>query len=330
MGKKSIKRNKNIICVPFAYKANMQSGENVSSSGNQRLFIYLKNASVALISAKHFNKDADVILATSLLEHEIPEEIRKVLKREDIKIITIPYDEFCFSSEYTWSLAFYKLCVLKHLCNVGFEKVVYLDTDVYIQGNFESIWKEVEQKILLYDINHGLNVEDYRSFCNEVKIFNNLNNQMYITHYGGEFFASNYKNAIQFMALSERIYEEMVRKEFKTSKGDEFILSLAANEMKDDIKNAGAYIYRFWTGARFRLVSTCYENNKVLILHLPAEKEKGMIRLYSNYIRKGSMPSEQKVWKICRLKHRTFLDYIGYIVITFLKKIRKSKGEEQL
>lgn len=61
---------------------------------------------------------------------------------------------------------------------------------------FKSIWKEVEQKILLHDINHGLNVEDYRSFCNEVKIFNNLNNLMYITHYGGEFFASNYKNAI--------------------------------------------------------------------------------------------------------------------------------------
>lgn len=97
---------------------------------------------------------------------------------------------FVFFSEYTWSLAFYKLCVLKHLCNVGFEKVVYLDTDVYIQGNFESIWKEVEQKILLYDINYGLNVEDYRSFCNEVKIFNNLNNLMYITHYGGEFILS--------------------------------------------------------------------------------------------------------------------------------------------
>ena len=63
--------------------------------------------------------------------------------------------------------------------------------------------------------------------------------------------------------------------------------------------------------------------SKVLILHLPAEKEKGMLRLYSNYIRKGRMPSEQKVWKICRLKHRTFLDYIGYAGITFLKKLRK-------
>lgn len=84
------------------------------------------------------------------------------------------------------------------------------------------------------------------------------------------------------MALAERIYEEMVRKEFKTSKGDEFILSLAANEMKEIIKNAGAYICRCWTGLDFWLVSTCYEYNKVLILHLPAEKEKGLLKLYTN------------------------------------------------
>ena len=88
--------------------------------------------------------------------------------------------------------------------------MVYLDTDVYIQDNFESIWREVERKILLYDINHGLNVEDYRSFCNEVKIFKNLKDQMYITHYGGEFFSSNYKNAVQFTMYAERIFDEMV------------------------------------------------------------------------------------------------------------------------
>ena len=70
-----------------------------------------------------------------------------------------------------WSLAFYKLCVLKHICNEGFEKLIYLDTDVYIQDNLESIWRETENKILLYDINHGLGVEDYKILCSEVKNF---------------------------------------------------------------------------------------------------------------------------------------------------------------
>ena len=213
--------------------------------------------------------------------------------------------------------------MLKHLCDEGFKKLIYLDTDVYIQGNLESIWREVEQKILLYDINHGLEVEDYKSFCSEVKKFlrETTSDCSYITHYGGEFFASNHKNAVRFVTYAEKIFDEMIRKKFQTSKGDEFIASLAADEMPECIKNAGAYIYRFWTGATFCLVSTCYEYNKVLILHLPAEK--GMLRLYSNYIRKGKMPSEQKVWKICRLKQRTLLDYIGYTGIIFLNKLRK-------
>lgn len=71
----------------------------------------------------------------------------------------------------------------------------------------------------------------------------------------------------------------MIQKKFQTSKGDEFIISLVAAEMPEYIKNAGAYIYIFWTEAAFRLISTCYEYNKILILHLPAEKEE-----YFDYI----------------------------------------------
>ena len=78
-------------------------------------------------------------------------------------------------------MTFYKLYVLKYLCNTGFEKIVYLDTAVYIQGNFELIWKEVKQKILLYDINHGLKVEDYRILCHEVESFMNSKKD-YILH----------------------------------------------------------------------------------------------------------------------------------------------------
>lgn len=73
----------------------------------------------------------------------------------------------------------------------------------------------------------------------------------------------------------------------------------------------------------FRLISTCYEYNKILILHLPAEKERGMIRLYSDYIEKGKLLSEKRVWKICRLKHRSFEDFIVHTGTTFLKKLRK-------
>lgn len=159
------------------------------------------------------------MLATNLAEEELPQEIRDILNRVHVQIIDIPYDEFRFPAEYTWSLAFYKLCVLKHFCKTGFKKIAYLDTDVYIQDNFEFIWKEIENKILLYDINHGLGVDDYKSFCEEIEQFLGMEGNIYITHYGGEFFASNYENAVHFVSCAENIFKSMIQKEFQTSKG---------------------------------------------------------------------------------------------------------------
>ena len=71
-----------VICIPFAYKKDMNSGVNISSSGSQRMMVYLKNTSVALVSAKRYNKDAEVVFATNLSEQEIPEEIRNIFERK--------------------------------------------------------------------------------------------------------------------------------------------------------------------------------------------------------------------------------------------------------
>ena len=55
----------NLICIPFAYEENMNSGVNVSIKGKGKIEIYLKNACVALISAKYYNPDSDVALVTN-------------------------------------------------------------------------------------------------------------------------------------------------------------------------------------------------------------------------------------------------------------------------
>lgn len=309
---------KNLICIPFAYKDGMNSGVNIS--GGKKLEIYLKNASVALVSAKQFNSDCDVAFATNLKEKELPNEFLKILREWDIQVLEIPYNEFEFPGDYTWSLAFYKLCVLKRISEMKYMSVCYLDTDVYIQGNFEAIWRECEQNVMLYDINHGLNTDDYISLCDEVEEF--YGNRKLITHYGGEFFAASSSNAKEFVNVCEQVYSKMLEKDFRTTKGDEFILSVAAENMKASIKNAGAYVYRFWTGASFRLVSTCYEYNRIIVLHLPAEKEHGMLKMYDHYIRRGIVPSDKNAWRIFRLSKMPLADQ-GKRVLrnTVLKKV---------
>ena len=97
----------------------------------------------------------------------------------------------------------------------------------------------------------------------------------------------------------------MIDKKFFTSFGDEFILSQAAEKQKALIKNAGAYIYRFWTGA-FHLVSTCYKYNPITVIHVPDEKINGMIKIYNYYCRNNKLPSIEKVYSILGLKHMKY------------------------
>lgn len=303
---------KNVICIPFAWDETMKSSVNISSAvcestgicfmkrgwrGGGGYATYLKNVCVACFSAKRNNPSDEVVFATNLMRDSLPAEMKRVLESESIKIMTIPFNEFRFDNNYTWGLAFYKLCVLKHLSEMEYSNICYLDADVYVQGNFHYIWKESEKKVLLYDINHGLQVEHYKEICEQFKEF--LGKTEYLTHYGGEFFSATRDKAKRFIAECEKIFNEMQDKQFYTDKGDEFIVSIAANRMPGEIKNAGAYIYRFWTGLSFRLISSCY--TRILALHLPAEKERGMVRVYNRYVRKGILPRSKKVWALCHI-----------------------------
>ena len=248
----------------------------------------------------------------------MPEKYEKLLKLRDIKIIKAQFDNFTFNDKYLWNLAFYKLCALEYVVkNYNYKYYSYMDSDVYIQSSFDNIWKECDTSILLYDINHGLQVKDYRIIVDEFSVF--LGTERLITHYGGEFFAANRENAEEFIAKCESIYQEMLKKDFTTTKGDEFILSLAGFYMKEKVKNAGAYIFRFWTGS-FRLVSTCYINNQVTVLHVPAEKERGMIKVYNKFISKNKLPKNKVVYKKFRINHVPLMVKLRQIVKAVFNK----------
>ena len=255
---------------------------------------------MACVSAKKNCKDnTDVALVTNI---DVPTEYKKVLEQNGVKILRYNFDKFKFDGKYTWSLAFYKLCTLYHATEeLDYDNYAFMDSDVYVQTEFSDIWKECEHKILLYDICHGLQTEDYQRFLKEVSEFTGKE-ALGITHYGGEFFAANKDNAKMFVVECLDIYRKMMEKQFKTSCGDEFITSLAAAKLEGNIRNAGAYIYRYWT-RRFHLMSTNYQYNPVAVLHVPQEKDFGMIRIFDKYVSRGILPSQKKVWRMLHLSH---------------------------
>lgn len=297
---------KNLIFVPFAFDENKASGANVAH--NEAMGIYLKSLSVSLLSAKKTNPTADVALVCNA---PLPAEYASLLNNNGVLIFVEPFDSFLFENDYKWCLAFYKLCALEKMVqNYEYDNYMYTDADVYFQNPVEYCFTEARDNVLLYDINHGLNVPNYATTLDQ---FRDFGVDTYITQYGGEFFCASRENAKIFVAHCKDVYNAMMDRHFRTNKGDEFITSIAASRMKEKIKNAGAYIYRFWTGG-FYLVSTCYRFNEISILHLPAEKQAGILKLFTYFRKTGQFPSKDKVHGICHLTHRPIKMIIKQIV----------------
>ena len=103
----------NLICIPFAYEENMNSGVNVSIKGKGKIEIYLKNACVALISAKYYNPDSDVALVTNLGRGNIPEEFLSIFDKWEIKVMEIPFDQLDFKVVIYGRLHFISVAFLK-------------------------------------------------------------------------------------------------------------------------------------------------------------------------------------------------------------------------
>ena len=286
---------KNLFFVPFAFDEKKMTGVNVTSNA---LKVYLKNLCVSLISAKKTNPNIDVALVSNV---SIPAEYEKLLLENQVLIYTEPFDAFAFANDYPWCLAYYKLCALeKMVTKYEYDNYIYTDADVFVQKSLDKVFLELRDNILMYDINHGLYVRDYVQIMEE---FNRFGVDTYITHYGGEFFGASRENARLFSQQCKAIFDEMQSRNFVTVKGDEFISTIAAHRLRGMVKNAGAYIYRFWTGD-FYLVSTCYKFNEIAILHLPAEKQDGMLKLYNYFVKHNAFPSKEKVHKICHLTHQ--------------------------
>ena len=294
------KKMENLIFCAYATDTDKLTSPNIRSNNYNN--IYLRNIIVSLVSAKLTNPECDVALITNI---EVPKLYKELLLKNSVIIFKEEFDEFLFPNNYKWGLAFYKLNACKKALNYHYQHYLLIDTDTYVQSSLDDLWLETQNKILLYDINHRLSTPNYEKFDKEIKEF--LETEEYLTNYGGEFIAGNRELLTLFISHCEQIYYAMRENNFYTSFGDEFIICIAAHQLQQYIKNAGGYIFRFWTGS-FRLVSTCYEYNAVSILHVPGEKENGMIKLYSYYIKNGKFPLNKKVHQILHLSKETLIN----------------------
>lgn len=304
-----------LLMIPYAYIGDFNTGANLDK---KRAFeIYMKNCCVASVSARsHCGENTDVAIVSNI---DFPDKYQKIIEQNGVKLIKFPFDEFCFDKHYKWSLAFYKLCALsKASKELDYDYYAYVDTDVYVQGSFDNIWKECDYNIQLYDINHGLDDVNENRVFNEIEALDR-NLRGGVTHYGGEFYAANASHTKRFVTECEEVYKQMVAQNFITSQGDEFITTIAAHRLKEIVKNAGAYVFRYWTGT-YRLISTNYKISPVVVLHCPAEKKYGIITIFNRYIRRGKLPTNRTAHRLLHLNSPSPLTIVKYIVKKILNK----------
>ncbi len=287
-----------LIIIPYAYGGN--TGVSIQNVDRQ-LEIYMKNVSVAALSAKHnAGADTDVAVVSNI---DIPLPYADVLSHAGVLNVSCPFDRFNFGThtksgeKVRWQLAFYKLCALAHCVKkIEYNNYCFLDSDVFVQGSFDQIWYETQHNIMLYDLNEpadGYMVKEMRDY---------LKTERLLTHYGGEFFAASRQLTEELVNQCQQVFNEMGESDYMTRSGDEFITSIVADRMKPQIKNAAAYINRYWTGS-YRKLCNNFDNKSMVVLHVPAEKEQGILRLYNKYIQKGFVPTNNTVGKILHLKH---------------------------
>lgn len=301
--------SKYLIMVPYAQVLNMETGANVGTrSGNKQKEMYLKNCCVALISAKTCNPAADVALVTNI---EVPEPYTSILERAGVAVIHVPFDKFNFGVKYTWGLAFYKLCAQYYISHsTGYEAVLCLDSDTYTQADYQPLWDAVKTSAVFYRMGTGTSKTGVSRIYEEAGIFRGTDEEF--THYGGEFFAASSADMRVITEKEEVVFEKMMETGYRVTTGDEFISSVVANEMHDGIRLANEYVFRFWTGA-YRCISPSYKTT-LICLHVPAEKETGMIRLFNRYISKGRTPSREKVWKMLHIPRRSVIETAKAVV----------------
>ena len=266
---------KDLIINAIATKEGYKSSPQLRNSNY--LETYYMNSYVSLYTAKLQNNNCDVMLITNA---EVPSKFLELFENSEIKIKYQDFDCFNLSNEFSWALAFYKLCALYHVANESeYDHYILLDTDTFVAKKLDELIYEIKDGgIMLYNIGHSYAHKDRKILIDNYQ--KNFGRSANIIHYGGELICGSKQEIIKFMQECKIFFEKYTQTNtIDKTTGDEYIISAVASTAYNNIISAEPYIYRYWTGG-FNLVSTNWKSNARAIWHLPNEKESGIILIF--------------------------------------------------
>lgn len=289
--------SKKLVFVPLAYKQNYSMSANMEISNDRGIDIYLKNALVLLISVKKHNANVETALVTNFV---VSSEFKSLFKKNDILIFETAFDNFNMPPEFKWSLAFFKIKAIEYVVKeLDYDYYLELDSDEICINSFDDMWYELNDKVLMYVSRFRFNHVTRKLYSDVYfDIYKSLDYKDRILKTGGGFIAGNKNNILHFIAECNYVYSYLKKNIDKVDKniGDEIYTSIYYAKFSDKVKDASSYVDVYWT-SDFYYVSTNYKFDAVSLLHLPDEKQRGLIYIYDYFLRKGTLPSESLMFK---------------------------------
>ncbi|WP_303195083.1 hypothetical protein [Thomasclavelia spiroformis] len=286
-----------LVFVPLAYKQNYSMSANMKVDNDTGIVVYLKNALVSLISVKKYNTGVQVALVTNFT---VPNKFRNIFEKNDILIFEITFDNFIMPPEFKWSLAFFKISALEYVVKeLNYDYYLELDSDEICINSFDDMWYELNDKLLMYvsrfRFNHSTRKLYSDIYCNVYKL---IAFQGRISKTGGGFIAGNKNSILHFIDECNYVYSYLKENVDKLDKniGDELYTSIYYAKFSDRVKDASPYVDVYWT-SDFYYVSTNYKFDAVSLLHLPDEKQRGLLYIYDYFMKNGTFPSENLMFK---------------------------------
>lgn len=289
----------NMLAKPKKVRTSqMNSVQNIDKA----LEIYIKNAFVCLYSVKQYNSNVNCIF---FVDFDLGDEWSNLFKKYGITVSYVKFGDFSIGDQFNWGIVQYRYDVINKLCEImnDDDQVIMLDTDVVCVGSLDNIFKEIEHRLCLFDVQHSLDARDRRSILNNyLKIYPN-ESHCELIHYGGEFIGARKSDLVKVLDESAKVIGLGNSTMGLVNFNDEHITSIAVDNLKKQgliVNNANAYIYRYWTSYNFRcpnfyLAATNYHYNPVVLWHLPVEKKFGIMKVYQYIIKRKKMPSTKKM-----------------------------------
>lgn len=292
----------NIVCTSFkSPSAAKELVPNIRRFSNveQAKEIYLRCSFVSLLSAVKNGKADKAVFVTDM---PLDEQWNSIFRKENIEVVIAEStDRFVVDSQAEWNITQYKYEALFNVCSRldPSDNLLFLDSDTITVTSMEDIFSEIaDDSLMLYDTRHGYSHPARKRIRENYALLFGSGNPV---HWGGEFIAGKVQLVMDFLSECSNIIDRMKNVEGLQNVADEHVTSIAVMRLNGvKIRNASAYIYRFWTGDPY-IVSTNYYFDKVAIWHLPAEKVSGIREVFQYYQKNAVLPNEEWIAKTCRM-----------------------------